>query len=493
MGDFFESLFIILAILSSVYMLIVSISYIVLFLFATPKIYREATLNRELYHEDLTDNKRAYPVSVLVPSYNEEVGILSTIRSLLAVRYPEYEIIIIDDGSKDQTSHKVKQAYKMVEVKPAIRKHMETEPIKAVYQSTIYEYMYLIEKENGGKADALNAGINMSRYPYYCVIDADCVLETDALLKTMKPIMESNGQVVVTGGSIGIANGSQITYGEVQTIDLPKQSIVIMQIVEYLRAFLIGRLGLSRLNILLIISGAYGVFNKELVIRAGGYEVKTVGEDMELIVRIHRLLKEEKSSKRISYIPNPVCWTEAPSTIGSLFKQRVRWQRGLLETLYLHKKMMFRPKYQSIGLFSLPYFLFVELLGVLFEAISYTLMIIGLFTNLIDIKIVLLMFCVTILYGSLMSSFAIILEEVSFQKYPKPRHLIKLYLAALTESFWYRPLLIIARMKGLFTVFHKSRNWGDMDRKGISQDHSLNKEQILNEQKHKPPIEEIEG
>src|SRR5690606_30643658 len=207
--------------------------------------------------------------------------------------------------------------------------YFKTGKLTAAYQSQLHPNLYLIEKENGGKADALNAGVNFSQYPYFAAIDGDSILEKDALLKTMKPIIDSSGKVTATGGTVRIANGGKIVKGEVTEIKLPKRPLEVMQIVEYFRAFLIGRLGFSRANILLIISGAFGVFEKSRVIKVGGYNTKTVGEDMELIVRIHRSIKEEKSDQRIEYIQDPVCWTEAPSTIASLRAQRIRWQRGL--------------------------------------------------------------------------------------------------------------------------------------------------------------------
>jgi len=463
-----ENFIFFLAIFVSAYMTLVSLTYLLFFLLAVWKVNKEKDLNRETYLDDLRENERTYPVSIIVPAYNEEVGVTSTVRSLLSLNYPEFEIIVVDDGSTDLTSEKMIQAFQMEEYFPAIRKHMETQDISAVYQSKVFDHVKLVKKQNGGKADALNAGINVSRYAYFCAIDGDSILESDSLLKTMKPIIESNGQVVVTGGSVRIANGCRISKSKVEEIGLPKQPVALMQIIEYFRSFLIGRISLSNLNVLLIISGAFGVFNKDLVIRAGGYNKKTMGEDMELIVRIHRLLKEEKSKRRIAYIPDPVCWTEAPSTLSVLHRQRVRWQRGLAETLIIHRKMLFNPKYKGVGLFSLPYFLFVELFSGLVEAAGYFIIIFGLLFSFIDTNIAILMFGITVLYGSFLSALSILLEEWTFHKYPKVSHLLKLYFWALTESFWYRPLLIGARIEGIFSVFKKKKAWGEMERKGIS-------------------------
>lgn len=450
------------------YMLFSSLSYLFLFFFAYRKVNREKGLDIKESIEDIAGNSQTFPVSVLVPAYNEETGIVSTVRSLLALDYPEREIIIIDDGSKDETAEKVVTEFKMKKIPFAVRSHIATAGIIEVYQSKLFPYIKLIKKENGGKADALNAGINLSIYPYFCAIDGDCVLESDALLKTMKPIIETDGKVVATGGSIRIANGSTISRSKVDEVNLPRGPIVLMQIIEYFRAFLIGRLGLSQMNILLIVSGAFGVFNKERVIAIGGYNRNTVGEDMELVVRLHRRLKEEKLRNRIAYIPDPVCWTEAPESMDVLHSQRVRWQRGLTETLWMHKKMFLNPKYGAVGLFSFPYFVLVELFGSLFELMGYLVIFGGFFLGLVEPQNAGILFLVTVFYGSLISSLAVLLEEMTLHKYPKLSHLMKLFFWALTESFWYRPIMVIWRVEGFFKSFRKNQQWGDMKRKGIS-------------------------
>ncbi|SDO51560.1 glycosyltransferase family 2 protein [Alkalicoccus daliensis] len=468
--DWVSLLLTIMAYAIIVYMIIVCVIYVALFLFSSPKIHREHGLHREEPIEELQESQDTYPVSILVPAYNEEVGVVTTVRSLLALKYPQFEIIVVNDGSKDATNDKMIKAFQMKKVNSAIKMHFPTAEVVAVYHSEIYPNVVLVEKENGGKADALNAGINISKYPYFAAIDGDSILERDALLKTMKPIIDSNGNVTVTGGTVRIANGSKIRQSVVEQIALPKHPLAIMQIVEYFRAFLIGRLGLSRVNALLIISGAFGVFEKERVIRAGGYETKTIGEDMELVVRIHRMLKDEKSKQRIEYIQDPVCWTEAPSDIKSLKSQRIRWQKGLAETLWRHKKMMFNPKYKSIGLFSMPYYLFVELLSAVFELLGYAIIILGIFFGLVNPQVTLLMVIVTVLYGSLLSALAILLEEWTYHKYRDLKSVVVLYGWALTESFWYRPFMVWCRVVGFFSVLKKKQTWGEMKRTGISED-----------------------
>ncbi|WP_078578840.1 glycosyltransferase family 2 protein [Salipaludibacillus agaradhaerens] len=452
------------------YMGLVGLTYLILFLIAGPRIKKERFLNQQDYVEEMVFNKDTFPVSVLVPAYNEEVGVSTTVRSMLGLSYPQFEIIVIDDGSKDNTSGKVIEQFKMKEINLALRRYFDTKQVTKAYQSTLYPNLFLLRKDNGGKADALNAGINFSRYPYFAAVDGDCILDSDALLKIMKPIIDSNGLVTATGGTVRIANGSTITKSQVEKIVLPKGPIELMQIIEYFRAFLIGRLGLSRMNILLIISGAFGVFEKNRVVKVGGYNAKTVGEDMELIVRMHRSIKEEKSKQRIEYIQDPVCWTEAPDSAAVLRSQRKRWQRGLAETLWLHKKMLFNPKYKGIGLFSMPYYLLVELLSAVFELIGYFVILFGLIFSFVLVDVAIVMFLMTVLYGSLLSSLAVLLEEWTYHKYPDTKSLLVLFFWALTESFWYRPLMVWWRCSGLIQTFTKKADWGNMKRKGISSD-----------------------
>lgn len=445
-------------------------SYIVLFLFSIRKVLREGKLEKKAIFDDLSAMDRTFPVSILVPAYNEEIGVISTVRSLLTLDYPEFEIIVIDDGSKDKTLETLITEFKMEKTEYAMRIVLESKEVKGIYKSSTFPNIKVISKENGGKADALNCGINISVYPYFCSIDGDSILEQDALIKSMKPIIDSGEEVIAVGGSVRIANGTTISNSNVEKIDLPTNPIAIMQIIEYLRAFLIGRLGFSRFNQLLIISGAFGLFNKSAVIVAGGYRKGSVGEDMELVVRLHRINIEQKLNRRIEYIPDPVCWTEAPESLSVLSKQRIRWQRGLAETLFTHRKMLFNPAYGIVGTVTFPYFLFVELLGSFFELAGFLIIVIGLFFDLLNPVIVITVFAVSVLYGSFISSLAVLLEELTLHKFPKIKHLVILFFWALTESLWYRPLLVLWRISGFFAAFKKTSEWGDMERKGISTD-----------------------
>nr|WP_245805916.1 glycosyltransferase [Bacillus alkalicellulosilyticus] len=457
-----------MAIAVIIYTVIVAGFYFIMFIFSAIALRSQFQLHQKNAYEEMTHSTDTKPVSIIVPAYNEEVGIYNSVRSLLSIHYPQYEIIVVNDGSKDKTLEEMITRFSMVQIKKVVRKSLDSQKVRAVYQSTINDNVYLVDKENGGKADALNAGINLSNYPYVCSLDGDCILERDAFLKVMKPIIDSDGEVIATGGSIRIANDCMIERGELMEVRLSKKPLVVMQVVEYLRAFLLGRVGLSRHNLLLIVSGAFGVFHKDWVIRAGGYLPNTVGEDMELVVRLHRLLKEGKYSNRIEYVPDPVCWTEAPESMKILRRQRKRWHQGLFESLWLHKRMLFNPRYGKVGMISMPFFLIVELLGAIIELVGYFLLLIGLLTSIINIKLALLLFLVTFLYGSILSMTAVLLEEWSLRKYQKLSDLARLFLMSLTEAFWYRPLTVWWRCEGFIQVITKKHDWGEMTRKGIS-------------------------
>jgi cellulose synthase/poly-beta-1,6-N-acetylglucosamine synthase-like glycosyltransferase len=450
------------------YMLVVSVSYALLLSVSSFQLRKAYRLNDQEQYADLLDNSYAKPVSILVPAYNEDKGIYASIRSLLSLNYPQYEIIVINDGSTDATLETLIEHFQLTPVNKVVRKQLDTAPVRAIYRSQIHEHLYVIDKDNGGKADSLNAGINLSKYPYFCSLDGDSLLERETFLMVMKPILDSDGGVIASGGSVRIANGCVIEDGEVIRIGLPRHPLAVMQVIEYLRAFLMGRIGLSSRNLLLIVSGAFGVFAKHWVIEAGGYRPATVGEDMELVVRLHRLNHERKLNKKISYIPDPVCWTEAPESLKYLRRQRNRWHRGLFESLWLNRSMIGNPKYGKIGLVSLPYFVFVELLGPVVELLSYFYLAISLAFGGIYLKLALLLFLLSLVYGSLFSMCAVLLEEWSQRKYPRVADVLWLFIYAISETLWYRPLTVLWRCEGLLQIVTGKRGWGEMKRKGVS-------------------------
>lgn len=450
------------------YMLVVIFSYSIMLIFASIELRKNYKLNRTEIEEDYIDVIYTKPVSIIVPAYNEEVGVVESIHSLLSLRYPLVEIIVVNDGSTDLTQEKVIEQFKMKKTDKVLREQLPTKKVLSIYRSEIHPNLLLVEKENGGKADALNTGINIAQYPYFCSIDGDSLLQEQALLHVMKPVILSNEEVIATGGNIRIANGLNVHLGSVFESSNSSNLLVVMQIVEYLRAFLLGRIALSKLNLVLIISGAFSVFSKRWVIAVGGYSTHTIGEDMELVVKLQRLIKEKKLKKRIEFVSDPVCWTEAPQSLEILRKQRRRWHQGLIESLWKHKKITFNPKYGSIGTVAFPYFWLVECLGPLIELGGYAYVIICFFLGDIYLEFALVLSLLFILYGSVLSVASIILEAWSTNTYPKKKVVIRLIFMALTEIFWYKPLTLFWRLEGIIHFLRGRSEWGNMSRVGMS-------------------------
>ena len=407
------------------------------------------------------------PVSILLPAFNEEAGIVESVRSLLALRFPELEVIVINDGSTDGTLRRLADGFDLAPIRKATRTTLPTAPIRGSYASRKHRELWVIDKENGGKADALNAGVNAARYPYFCAVDADAILEPDALLHVAKPILDDPDVVVATGGIVRIANGCRIEHGQVVDVALPRSRLATLQVVEYLRAFLVGRMGWSRLGCLLIISGAFGVFQRSLVAVAGGYSTTTVGEDVELVVRLHRYLRERGEAYRIQFVPDPVAWTEVPEDLGSLARQRRRWQRGLAEALWRHKVVTLNPRYGVFGLFAVPSFFLIELVGPVIELIGYPSVIAGAALGYLSLTFLVAFSVLAILVGAVLSVAALALEEFNFRRYKRGREAARLVAMSLVENLGYRQLATLWRVLALVDVARRRGGWGEVRRRGL--------------------------
>jgi cellulose synthase/poly-beta-1,6-N-acetylglucosamine synthase-like glycosyltransferase len=413
------------------------------------------------------------PISLIVPAYNEQATIAASIRSLLQLNYPEFEILVVNDGSKDQTLEVLKKEFSLVPFPEAFRVRLKTKAVQTVYQSTVYPELRVIDKQNGGKADALNAGINGSRYPLFCGLDADSVLQRNSLQSIVRPFLEEP-KTVACGGVIRIANGCEVSGGFLVHAGLPRNLLALFQIMEYLRAFLFGRLGWSPMNALMVISGAFGLFHKETVIKAGGYRTDTVGEDMELVVRLHKILRAEGAPYRITFIPDPVCWTEAPEDLRTLKNQRVRWQRGLSDSLWMNRELLFNRQGGTVGWLAFPFMVVFEWLSPLIEVAGYIYFVIACFFGLISFHFAFIFLCVAIGFGILLSATALLLEEMSFHTYPKIKHLLLLFVAVIAENFGYRQLVACWRLMGLIHWAGRGEaQWGVMTRKASWQHDSF--------------------
>lgn len=406
------------------------------------------------------------PISIIAPAYNEEATIAQSVEALLHLQYPQHEVVVVSDGSKDNTMQVLIERYGMVSAPITYPSQIGCKKIKQVYVSPEYPNLVLVDKENGGKGDAMNAGINVSRYPLVCFIDADSILESDALLKVVRPFLEDPTTIGV-GGIVRIANGCKVKSGEVVKVGMPKNSLARFQSVEYLRAFLFGRVGWDVLNAMLIISGAFGLFSKAAVVESGGYRNDTVGEDMELVVRLHRVMRKKKRKYSITFIPDPVCWTEVPEKLKILSRQRNRWQRGLMDSMLLNIKMLFNPKYGTAGLLAMPFFFFFEMLGPMVEFTGYIVFFVSWYFNIVSFAFAVLFLAVAIVLGIVLSVGSLVLEELSFRRYPKIFDLVILFAYAVLENFGYRQLNTWWRFRGFFDYILGKKGWGKMERKGF--------------------------
>jgi len=407
------------------------------------------------------------PVSVLVPAYNEMANIVDTVHSLLQLRYPRFEVVVVNDGSDDETLGRLIERYGLRAVGRGFEDRLPCKPIRAIYESERFPALVVVDKENGGKGDALNAGLNVSRYPLFCAIDGDSVLEDDALLRVVGPFQEHPETMVAAGGTIRIANGSRLSEGRLVDVALSRALLPRIQVVEYLRAFLFGRMGWASLGGLLVISGAFGVFEKRAVIDAGGYATDSVGEDMELIIRMHRSLRERGRRYRIGFVPEPVCWTEAPSNLAVLRRQRMRWQRGLIDSLQRHREMIGNPHYGTIGLLAMPYYVVFEMLGPVVELLGFVIVPLSFALGALDARVMRAFFAAAMLYGLVVSLVAVFLDDVAFRRYRGAVQLLSLSSAAIVEAVVFRPLCAAWRVAAFWQHFRRDLSWGQMDREGL--------------------------
>jgi cellulose synthase/poly-beta-1,6-N-acetylglucosamine synthase-like glycosyltransferase len=414
-----------------------------LYLVFTGVAWRSISRHLRRRRYDGADERFASPltpgISILLPGFNEEAGIVASVRSLLRLRYPDFEIVVVSDGSTDGTLDRMREAFDLVPVRKVVRDALPTAGIRATYASRLHPALFVIDKANGGKADALNAGVNAATKPYVCAIDADAVIEEDALLRVAQPIIDDPERVIATGGIVRIANGCRIEDGAVAEVGLPKSRLATLQVVEYFRAFLVGRVGWSEMNALLIISGAFGVFQRDAVEAVGGWWTGTVGEDAELVVRLHRHMRERGEPYRIAFLPDPVCWTEAPEDLRTLSRQRRRWQRGLAQTLWRHRGAFGRPSHGAFGTIALPYFAIFELVGPVIEVVSYALLPVAVILGLLSPVYLVAFGVVALLLGLLLSVSALALEEFSFRRHPSGREVARMLLYAVDRQLRLSP------------------------------------------------------
>ena len=413
-------------------------------------------------------SKAAPPIALLAPAFNEALTIVESVRSLLSMRYPEFEIIVINDGSTDETLEILIDTFSLAPTEARdYELVVDHALILGLYASNLHPRLLVIDKDNGGKADALNAGLNLANAPIICSMDADSLLEPDALLRAVQPFLEDPQRVIAVGGTIRVANGCTIADGRIVKVGAPRNLLALMQTVEYLRAFLMARLAWSQIGALTIISGAFGLFRRAAVLEVGGYAHGTVGEDMELVVRLHRHFRDTRQPYRIAFVPEPVCWTEAPETLKVLSRQRARWHRGALETFDRHRSMAFNPRYGAVGMVGFGWIVLSDVIGPPTEMLGYVLIPLWWSFGALSLDYLLAFLGVNFAFGVALSVGALALEESELHRFPRTRDLLVLTGAAILENLGYRQLNQLWRLQGTLQWLRGAQNWGEMTRKGF--------------------------
>ena len=449
-----------------VYFLVLNSFYALLLIFSIPEIWEQTRLAEDEDFQRLMQSDALPPITILVPAYNESATIEASVTAILTLEYRNYEVVVVNDGSKDDTMDRLRQAFDLYEIPRIYPEIIATKPLRALYRSRSRSRVLVLDKENGGKADSLNAAINASRFPLVIAVDADTLIEPDALLRLTRPFLLGR-QIAAVGGTVRVANNCTVKDGRVTDARVPGKVIPGIQVVEYLRAFLFGRLGWNRLGGNLIISGAFGLFRKEYVMAVNGYRTTSIVEDLDLVVRMHRYLRQKKIKYEMPFIPDPVAWTEVPESLRILSRQRERWHRGLIAAMWQYKTMLFNPRYGPIGLLAMPFFALGEMLAPVVELAGYLITILGLAFGIVNVSFALLFVLVAWGYGMLLSIWAVVLEEVSFRRYRRFGDLFKLLLFASLENLGYRQLTVFWRLKAFLSVWRGVHAWGDMARKGF--------------------------
>jgi len=427
--------------------------------------------NRRLAYQglhELSESVVTPPVTIIMPAWNEQHVIVESVQSVLKTDYPNLEVIVVDDGSTDGTLKRLVTAFNLVKMDLIYRPNIPTRPLRGFFLNPQIPHLLVVSKENGGKPDALNVGINVARTPYFCTLDSDCLLERDALLRLMHPVVKSPINTVASGGIVRILNGCDVKDAQVVKVRLPETRLERFQVVEYLRSFLFGRAGWDILGGTLIVSGAFAVFHRESVIQSGAFGNDTVTEDMDLIVQLHRWAVHNKRQIKMSFTSDPVCWTECPAKLSMLARQRRRWQMGLCQTLWKNSEILFNRKYGVVGMLSYPFQLYVECLGAAAEFLGYFMVPLALFFGVVPATLYVLFVLLSLLYGGFLSVGAVLLEELTYRRYPSFRDLTVLLLFALLENLGYRQMVLYYRFQGVVRFVIGFRQWEKVAHVGAS-------------------------
>lgn len=429
-------------------------------------------INKYFLHKDvIIKSNNSLGVSIIAPAFNEGLTIISNVKSLLSQEYPKFEVIIVNDGSSDDTLEQLIQEFSLIKVDFFYIEKIKTKPVRGHYRSTnpIYNKLLVVDKENGkSKADASNAGINSSKYSLFICTDVDCILRRDTTAMLVKPFIESDKKVIAAGAALRISNSCTFKEGMLYESHYPDNFFARFQELEYIRSFIFGRMAWSKLNGLLLVSGGLGIFDKDTVVEVGGYWSKSLGEDLELVTRMRKLMHEKKIDFEIKYIPESLCWTEVPSDSEVFLRQRVRWARGLIQTLFLHRNLFFNPKYKNTGLIVFPYYVFCEFVVPVLEVIGLIFIFLDIYFFGINIPFLVIISIAVYCFYILITLSSIFLDQMIHKQYSNLKEVAKLIVMVFIEPFVYHPLNIYASIKGyIHFILQKEKKWGVMSRKGF--------------------------
>ncbi|MFA5105175.1 MAG: glycosyltransferase [Candidatus Margulisiibacteriota bacterium] len=454
-----------------VYFIVINTMYTIVFLISFIEVRKQKKRSFIDDYDYFYRSKLAPGVSLIVTAYNESLNIRDSINSYLKLQYPKFEIIVSNDGSTDDTLKILIDEFKLKKVYHVLQDQARSKPVTSYYVSEKYPNLIVVNKENGGKADALNAGLNAAHYPYFASLDGDAILQPDALLRIMKPIFENPRRIIGAGGIIRVINDCIVEEGEIKEVELSKNPLVIFQTIEYIRAFTASRAGFSLLKSLPIVSGAFSLYNTSIAREIGGYDPDAIGEDFEFLTRIHRTMKDKKRDYEVKFLAYPICWTEVPQTFKALGMQRNRWHRGLISVLHKHERMIFNPRYGRIGFFSLPFFFFFEFVGPIIETLGYFYIILALLTFSLKPTFFFSFLLLAILWGTLLSMLAVLYEDLNFRWYKKWYQVLFLIFFAIIENVSYRQITVFWRIQGLIAYLRGEKSWGSLQRKGFRHHH----------------------
>ena len=469
-SDVVEAIMNAIAIPVLVYFVLINTSLLVLVLLAAWEFHHHLRRIEFAGREEMVSSRLAPGISVVAPMFNEEAGIVTSVTSLLALRYPRHEVVVVDDGSTDEGFAALRSAFDLVEVAREIPTDIPTRvPAGSVHMPRDGRTrLAVVRKDNSGRSDSVNVGINAATEDLVVFIDADSILEPDALLTVTKPFADDPTRMVATGGVVRAANGCTTRAGRIIEINTPPTWLPRIQVVEYLRAFYLGRAGWSRLRALILISGAFGVFRRDVVVEAGGLDPDSIGEDFELVMRVHRMMRRSRRAYDVRFVAEPVCWTEVPSTRAVLRRQRARWHRGLWETLWKYRGMFLNPRYGRVGMLAVPYYWVFELIAPLLEFLGLVLVIAGLIFGVVNVPFAVLFMLVAYGYAMLVTLASLAIEELTFHRYPRWRDLGRSAAAAILENLGYRQATAWWRLQGWWaSLTRRQQVWGTMTRQGF--------------------------